>query len=25
MGDQGADIIRHHYSEMTKLVDRLPD
>jgi len=25
MGDQGADIIRHHYAEMTKLVDRLPD
>ena len=25
MGDDGADIIRHHYSEMTKLVDRLPD
>ena len=25
MGDKGADIIRHHYAEMTKLVDRLPD
>ena len=25
MGDKGADIIRYHYSEMTKLVDRLPD
>ena len=23
MGDKGADIIRHHYVEMTKLVDRL--
>ena len=23
MGTQGADIIRHHYSEMMKLVDRL--
>jgi len=25
MGDKGADIIRHHYAEMTKLVDRLRD
>ncbi len=25
MGTQGADIIRHHYAEMSKLVDRLPD
>lgn len=25
MGDKGADIIRHHYAEMSKLVDRLPD
>ena len=25
MGDQGADIIRRHYAEMTKLVDRLRD
>jgi hypothetical protein len=24
MGPQGADIIRHHYDEMMKLVDRLP-
>ncbi len=24
MGPQGADIIRHHYAEMMKLVDRLP-
>ncbi len=24
MGDRGADIIRHHYQEMMKLVDRLP-
>ncbi len=24
MGAQGADIIRHHYAEMMKLVDRLP-
>ena len=23
MGEKGADIIRHHYAEMTKLVDRL--
>src|SRR2546430_5947561 len=25
MGDKGADIIRPHYAEMTKLVDRLRD
>lgn len=25
MGDQGADIIRHHYEEMIKLVGRLSD
>lgn len=25
MGDKGADIIRHHYHEMMKLVSRLPD
>jgi len=25
MGDKGADIIRRHYAEMSKLVDRLPD
>jgi len=25
MGDRGADIIRHHYQEMMKLVSRLPD
>jgi len=25
MGEKGADIIRHHYAEMTKLVDRLRD
>ena len=24
MGPRGADIIRHHYSEMMKLVNRLP-
>jgi len=24
MGAQGEDIIRHHYAEMMKLVDRLP-
>ena len=24
MGPQGADIIRHHYTEMMKLVDKLP-
>src|SRR5437870_9312988 len=24
MGAQGADIIRHHYAEMMKLVDKLP-
>ncbi len=24
MGDKGADIIRHHYSEMMKLVQKLP-
>lgn len=24
MGPQGAEIIQHHYSEMMKLVDRLP-
>ena len=24
MGAKGAEIIRHHYSEMMKLVDRLP-
>jgi hypothetical protein len=24
MGAQGADIIRHHYAEMMKLVNRLP-
>ena len=24
MGPQGADIIRHHYAEMMKLVDKLP-
>ncbi len=23
MGEKGADVIRHHYAEMTKLVDRL--
>ncbi len=25
MGLQGADIIRHHYEEMMKLVEKLPD
>jgi len=25
MGPAGADIIRHHYDEMIKLVDKLPD
>jgi hypothetical protein len=25
MGPAGADIIRHHYSEMMKLVDKLPE
>ncbi|MBI4415939.1 MAG: hypothetical protein HY557_03030 [Euryarchaeota archaeon] len=25
MGDPGADVIRHHYAEMVKLVSRLPD
>jgi len=25
MGPQGSEIIRHHYDEMMKLVDRLPD
>src|SRR5881628_3871132 len=25
MGPQGADIIQHHYDEMMKLVDRLPE
>src|SRR5467141_2707711 len=25
MGPQGADIINHHYSEMMKLVNRLPE
>jgi hypothetical protein len=25
MGPQGAEIIQHHYTEMMKLVDRLPD
>ena len=25
MGERGADVIRHHYTEMTKLVSRLPD
>ncbi|MCJ2531921.1 MAG: hypothetical protein LN413_06440 [Candidatus Thermoplasmatota archaeon] len=25
MGDQGADVIRHHYDEMMKLVTRMPD
>ena len=25
MGAQGADVIRHHYAEMMKLVTRLPD
>jgi len=25
MGEQGADVIRHHYAEMMKLVSRLPD
>ncbi len=25
MGDRGADVIRHHYDEMMKLVRRLPD
>lgn len=24
MGSEGADIIRHHYSEMMKLVERMP-
>jgi hypothetical protein len=24
MGEKGADIIRHHYAEMRKLVDKLP-
>jgi hypothetical protein len=25
MGPKGADIINHHYSEMMKLVNRLPE
>jgi hypothetical protein len=25
MGDQGTDVIRHHYDEMMKLVARMPD
>ena len=25
MGDQGAEVIRHHYDEMMKLVLRMPD
>ena len=25
MGERGADVIRHHYAEMMKLVSRLPD
>ncbi len=25
MGDQGADVIRHHYDEMMKLVSRMPN
>ena len=25
MGAQGADVIRHHYAEMMKLVSRLPE
>jgi len=25
MGQKGADIIRHHYTEMMKLVNKLPD
>ena len=25
MGPAGADVIRHHYSEMTKLLEKLPD
>jgi hypothetical protein len=25
MGPQGADVIKHHYEEMMKLVNRLPD
>ncbi len=25
MGPQGADIIRHHYQEMMKLIQKLPD
>ena len=25
MGEQGADVIRHHYDEMMKLVSRMPD
>ncbi|TMI14329.1 hypothetical protein E6H33_08460 [Candidatus Bathyarchaeota archaeon] len=25
MGPKGADIISHHYAEMMKLVDRLPE
>jgi hypothetical protein len=25
MGERGAAIIRHHYAEMNKLVERLPD
>jgi hypothetical protein len=25
MGDRGADVIRHHYAEMMKLVSRLTD
>jgi len=25
MGPAGADVIRHHYAEMSKLVQRLPD
>lgn len=25
MGPRGADVIRHHYDEMSKLVQRLPD
>lgn len=25
MGPAGADVIRHHYAEMSKLLERLPD
>jgi hypothetical protein len=25
MGDQGAEVIRHHYAEMMKVVSRLPE